>query len=128
MSAWGCGEGGTHHMYAFCNCACPQLPPCQTLTQNTRERTLPGMPRAVAVLTQSAIVLAVLVAHGAAQTPTDEPEDNPFKDSADTTNECYTWAADGQCVANPDYMTSSCKYSCWEWFEYRRKKYPDAPM
>ena len=25
---------------SFCNAACPQLPPCQTLTQNTRQRTL----------------------------------------------------------------------------------------
>ena len=60
--------------------------------------------------------------------PVGDEEENPFKDSADSTNECYTWAADGQCIANPGYMTSSCKYSCWEWFEFRRKKYPDAPM
>merc|ERR1712194_576196 len=50
------------------------------------------------------------------------------KDATDATTECYTWAADGQCAANPDYMLTSCKYSCWEWFEHRRKKYPDAPI
>ena len=55
-------------------------------------------------------------------------EENPFKDSADTTAECYQWAADGQCATNPEYMLSSCKYSCWEWFDFRGKKYPGSPM
>ena len=55
-------------------------------------------------------------------------EENPFKDSADTTAECYQWAADGQCATNPEYMLSSCKYSCWEWYSFRAKKYPDAPI
>ena len=56
-----------------------------------------------------------------------DEEENPFKGDADATSECYTWAADGQCAANPGYMHSSCKYSCWEWYEYRAKKFPDAP-
>ena len=25
-------------------------------------------------------------------------------------------------------MLSSCKYSCWEWFDFRGKKYPGSPM
>merc|ERR1712054_568039 len=66
---------------------------------------------------------------GGVASNTAPPEDeNPFKSDADSTSECYTWAADGQCAANPSYMLSSCKYSCWEWFEYRRKKYADAPI
>ena len=42
--------------------------------------------------------------------------------------ECYAWAADGQCTVNPGHMLSQCKYSCWEWFKYRREKYKDAPI
>jgi hypothetical protein len=57
-----------------------------------------------------------------------EVEENPFKGSTDTTGECYQWAADGQCASNPDFMLSSCKYSCWEWFDFRGKKYPGSPM
>ena len=56
-----------------------------------------------------------------------EPE-NPHSASGDSTQECYTWAADGQCIANPGFMHSSCKYSCWEWYAHRKKKYPDAPI
>ena len=40
---------------------------------------------------------------------------NPYQKAGDDTSECYAWAADGQCVANPGYMINSCKYSCWEW-------------
>ena len=40
---------------------------------------------------------------------------NPYQIAGDETSECYAWAADGQCVANPAYMINSCKYSCWEW-------------
>ena len=65
---------------------------------------------------------------GSGGASTDGAEENPFKDSADTTGECYQWAADGQCGSNPDFMLSSCKYSCWEWFEFRGKKYPGSPM
>merc|ERR1740117_686193 len=54
--------------------------------------------------------------------------ENPHTGDADSTAECYAWAADGQCVANPSFMLSSCKYSCWEWYQYRKKKYPDAPI
>jgi hypothetical protein len=25
-------------------------------------------------------------------------------------------------------MLESCKYSCYEWYSYRRTKYPDAPI
>ena len=25
-------------------------------------------------------------------------------------------------------MHSSCKYSCWEWYKYRRDNYKDAPI
>ena len=55
-------------------------------------------------------------------------EVNPYESSGDSTLECYTWAADGQCVANPGFMLSSCKYSCFEWFIHRKKKFPDAPI
>ena len=55
-------------------------------------------------------------------------EVNPYEASGDSTMECYTWAADGQCVSNPGYMHSSCKYSCFEWYAHRKRKYPDAPI
>ena len=42
--------------------------------------------------------------------------------------ECYAWAADGQCSLNPGHMLTSCKYSCWEWFNFRKQKYKDAPI
>ena len=57
-----------------------------------------------------------------------QEETNPHSASGDSTQECYAWAADGQCTQNAGHMLSSCKYSCWEWFEHRRKKYPDAPI
>ena len=65
---------------------------------------------------------------GSGGASTEGAEENPFKDSADKTGECYQWAADGQCGSNPDFMLSSCKYSCWEWFDFRGKKYPGSPM
>jgi len=43
-------------------------------------------------------------------------ESNPYQEGGDTSTECYTWAADGQCKMNPEHMLSSCKYSCWEWW------------
>ena len=55
-------------------------------------------------------------------------EDNPFSSDGDTTQECYAWAADGQCKANPDYMRQNCKYSCWEWYSHRKHKFSDAPI
>ena len=55
-------------------------------------------------------------------------EVNPYMSDADSTNECYAWAADGQCSANPSFMLQSCKYTCWEWFTHRRKKFPKAPI
>ena len=54
--------------------------------------------------------------------------DNPYEAAGDSTQECYTWAADGQCASNPQYMLSSCKYSCWEWYSHRRSTFPDAPI
>jgi len=57
-----------------------------------------------------------------------QEETNPHSASGDSTQECYAWAADGQCTQNAGHMLSSCKYSCWEWFKYRREKYPDAPI
>ncbi len=54
--------------------------------------------------------------------------ENPYEASGDTTQECYAWAADGQCAVNPGFMHSSCKYSCWEWYQFRAKKYPDYKM
>ena len=42
--------------------------------------------------------------------------------------ECYAWAADGQCQMNPGHMLQQCKYSCWAWYTHRRQKYPDAPI
>lgn len=57
--------------------------------------------------------------HGATQ------QENPYTSSGDSTPQCYEWAADGQCVVNPAYMHSSCKYSCWEWYEFRAKKHPE---
>merc|ERR1719326_872848 len=56
------------------------------------------------------------------------PTENPYTVAGDATAECYTWAADGQCRVNPGYMLTSCKYSCWEWFDFRSRKYPDAPI
>lgn len=50
---------------------------------------------------------------------------NPYEASGDTTEECYAWAADKQCPVNPAFMHSSCKYSCWEWYQWRAKQYPD---
>merc|ERR1712083_1087659 len=44
-----------------------------------------------------------------------DPPLNPHTSAGDTTSECYTWAADGQCRLNPGFMLTSCKYSCWEW-------------
>lgn len=55
-------------------------------------------------------------------------EENPFMEGGDVTQECYTWAADGQCALNPSYMHTSCKYSCWEWYEHRNAKFPDAQI
>ena len=55
-------------------------------------------------------------------------EENPYGASGDSTQECYAWAADGQCGMNPGHMLSQCKYSCWEWYKHRRDKYPDAPI
>eukprot|EP00316_Scyphosphaera_apsteinii_P021423 CAMPEP_0119306604 /NCGR_PEP_ID=MMETSP1333-20130426/7318_1 /TAXON_ID=418940 /ORGANISM="Scyphosphaera apsteinii, Strain RCC1455" /LENGTH=164 /DNA_ID=CAMNT_0007309941 /DNA_START=33 /DNA_END=527 /DNA_ORIENTATION=- len=50
---------------------------------------------------------------------------NPYaSDTGDATPECYEWAANGECRANADYMHSNCRYSCWEWYEHRRAKYP----
>ena len=53
---------------------------------------------------------------------------NPHEAAGDTTTECYTWAADGQCKDNPGFMLTSCKYSCWEWYAHRRRTFPDAPI
>ena len=72
--------------------------------------------------------LAPRLAAAAGSSSTEEERTNPYKGSADKTDECYAWAADGQCKVNADYMNSNCPYSCWEWFEHRRKKYPDAPI
>jgi hypothetical protein len=54
-------------------------------------------------------------------------EENPFVDG-DSTQECYQWAADHECIKNPPHMLEQCKYSCWEWFEHRRQNYPDAKI
>ena len=67
-------------------------------------------------------ILAIAVAVASVE---DAP---PHQAAGDSTAECYTWAADGQCTSNPDYMLSSCRYSCHEWFAHRRKTYPDAPI
>ena len=72
--------------------------------------------------------LAPRLAAAAGSSSTEEERTNPYKGSTDKTDECYAWAADGQCKVNADYMNSNCPYSCWEWFEHRRKKYPDAPI
>jgi hypothetical protein len=44
--------------------------------------------------------------------------------------ECYAWAADGQCQLNAGHMLTQCKYSCWEWYNYRSKakKYEGAEI
>lgn len=70
------------------------------------------------------LVLLLLAVSGAVA----NEEENPYAADGDSTQECYAWAADGQCVANPGFMRSSCKYSCWEWFKYRKEKFPDAPI
>ena len=54
-------------------------------------------------------------------------EENPFVDG-DSTQECYQWAVDHECIKNPPHMLEQCKYSCWEWFEHRRQNYPDAKI
>merc|ERR1719421_771381 len=69
-----------------------------------------------------AYIAALLVLASAAD------EENPYTESGDSSQECYTWAADGQCRLNPGHMLTSCKYSCWEWYRHRREKYPDAPI
>ena len=69
-----------------------------------------------------------MIARVQAGSSTEDTEENPFKDNADSTAECYQWAAEGQCASNPDFMLSSCKYSCWAWFDFRGKKHPHAPM
>ena len=73
-----------------------------------------------------ALLLASLVPLAAAEAEEDKP--NPYTAAGDSTQECYAWAADGQCVANPGFMLSSCKYSCWEWFDHRKNRFPDAPI
>lgn len=67
-------------------------------------------------------VLLTLVTSRAAE------EINPYRDVGDETQECYAWAADGQCQLNPGHMLSNCKYSCWEWYRHRRETYPTAPI
>lgn len=54
--------------------------------------------------------------------------ENPYKSESDSTIECYEWAANGQCALNPDFMLETCKYSCWEWYKYRKVKFIDAPI
>lgn len=51
----------------------------------------------------------------------ENPAENPYKGYTEK-EECYAWAADGQCKLNPAFMLSSCKYSCFEWYEFRRKQ------
>merc|ERR1719502_105998 len=81
---------------------------------------------------RGAALLAVLAAARGAEVSVDssgkQEEKNPYSEAGDSTQECYAWAADGQCTINPGHMLTSCKYSCWEWFKYRREKYPDAPI
>jgi len=74
------------------------------------------------VLPQLAAVEVAADAKGNAE------EVNPFVEQGDSSQECYAWAADGQCKLNPQHMLSSCKYSCWEWFRYRREQYPNEPI
>ena len=83
-----------------------------------------GSPPAEKKMASRWSLIALLAFAAAAE----EEAVNPYTGDADQTQECYSWAADGQCKSNPSYMLSSCKYSCWEWFEHRRKRYPDAPI
>ena len=55
---------------------------------------------------------------------------NPYQQDGDSSQECYAWAADGQCQLNPGHMLTACKYSCWEWYNFRAKsdKYAGAPI
>merc|ERR1740138_884347 len=70
----------------------------------------------------------LLIATAQAESPADVNV-NPYTDPhGDTTQECYAWAADGACTGNPGHMLTQCKYSCWEWFKFRREKYTDAPI
>jgi len=79
-----------------------------------------------------AVVLAALPFLAAVEVSTDAAgateEVNPFQEQGDSSQECYAWAADGQCRLNPSHMLSQCKYSCWEWYKHRRDNYPDAPI
>ena len=72
----------------------------------------------------SALRLGLLVCVAAARAE----EANPYSENGDATQECFAWAADGQCKLNAGHMLSQCKYSCWEWFAHRKKTYPDAPI
>lgn len=76
------------------------------------------MARSVALV---ALALAGIV-------PTGAEDVNPYSASGDSTDQCYEWAANGECSLNPGHMLSQCKYSCWEWFNYRKEKYPDAEI
>ena len=64
-----------------------------------------------------AVVLAALPFLAAVEVSTDAAgateEVNPFQEQGDSSQECYAWAADGQCRLNPSHMLSQCKYSCW---------------
>ena len=63
---------------------------------------------------------ALLVLAAASSASADESI-NPYKENGDVSQECFTWAADGQCQLNPGHMLTQCKYSCWEWYNFRSK-------
>ena len=65
----------------------------------------------MAELTRLSAVLALCGLAATTNGELFEEEENPYKGDADATNECYTWAADGQCAGNPSYMLSSCKHA-----------------
>ena len=102
-----------------------------------------GVPRHAALLRATSmasppmaarpwLLLSLVVASQAAEVGVSASgqteEVNPYSESGDSTQECYAWAADGQCRMNTGHMLTQCKYSCWEWFKHRREKYPDAPI
>merc|ERR1719271_1161633 len=87
-----------------------------------------GVGPHTAVLLLAALACTARAAEVSVDASGKTEETNPYSESGDSTQECYAWAADGQCVLNPGHMHSQCKYSCWEWYKYRRGKYKDAPI
>merc|ERR1711924_339585 len=53
-----------------------------------------------------------LVMHGPALQQVDATSDSPVPPCTDVVDTCTTWAAEGECASNPDYMKTNCCKSC----------------